>query len=134
VGLFLWWKMMQPVGVALVMDRASIFVNLAVAQIDWLETDGTQEGSISAHEHPQVRQLCIREGTACKRKDDRHDAELDVHPYRKSPDVDLSVCFLGNATFRSLLDEFLRIVLLNCLLLAVGTATPVDASPYKSEL
>src|SRR5579871_1503200 len=69
VGFFLWGKMMQPVGIALVMDRAPIFVNFAVAQIDWLETDGAQEGSISAHEHPQVCRLCIRECTACKRKD-----------------------------------------------------------------
>jgi len=43
---------MQTVGVALLMDRASIFVNFAVVQIDWLETDGTQEGLITAHEHP----------------------------------------------------------------------------------
>jgi hypothetical protein len=41
LGFFLRWKMMQPVGVALVMDRASIFVNFAAVQIDWLETDGT---------------------------------------------------------------------------------------------
>jgi hypothetical protein len=70
-SLFLWWKMIQPVGVALVMDRASIFVNFAVVQIDWLKTDGTQEGLISAHKHPQVRQLCIRECTSGKRKDNR---------------------------------------------------------------
>jgi len=52
VGFFLLWKMIQPVSVALVMGRASIFVNFALVQIDWLETDGTKEGMISAHEHP----------------------------------------------------------------------------------
>jgi len=52
MGSFLWWKMMQPIGVALLMDRASILVNFAAVQIDWLETDGAQEGSISTHEHP----------------------------------------------------------------------------------
>ena len=68
---------MQPIGVALVMDRTVIFVNFAVVQIDWLETDGTQEGSISTHEHPQVGQLCTRECAACKRKDNRRRAEFD---------------------------------------------------------
>ena len=86
---------MQPVGVALVMERAPISVNFAVAQIDWRETDGTQEGSISTLEHPQVRQLCIRECTACKRKENRRRFSVRYPRYGKSPEVDLGFRVVG---------------------------------------
>jgi len=37
VSFFLWWEIMQPIAVPMVMDRAFISVNFAVVQIDWLE-------------------------------------------------------------------------------------------------
>ena len=89
VSFFLWWKMIQPVGVALVMDRASVFVNFAVVQIDWLETDGTQEGLISAHEHsPKCGNYASGSVLPASEKIAEHDPEFYIHRYRKSPDVD----------------------------------------------
>jgi len=56
---------MHQVGVALVMDGAAIFVNFAVVQIDWLETEGTQEGLISTHEHPPQSWATMDHGVHC---------------------------------------------------------------------
>jgi len=83
------------------MDRASSFVNFAVVQIDWLETDGTQEGLISAHEHPpSVGNYASRGAVPASEKIIEHDAEFYIHRYRESSDVDLRFRVVGRL-FRS---------------------------------
>ena len=50
VGLFLWRSKEQPVCVALLMHKTAIFISFALAQVDRLETNGTEEGTLSAHQ------------------------------------------------------------------------------------
>ena len=79
------------------MDRASIFVNFAVVRIDWLETDGTQEGLISAHEDPPHKYGNYASANALRASEKRteHDAKFYIHRYRKSSDADSGIPVVG---------------------------------------
>jgi hypothetical protein len=48
-GPFLWRRIEELIGVAAFMHRTAIFINFALVQVDWLETNGTEEGTLSAH-------------------------------------------------------------------------------------
>jgi hypothetical protein len=68
-GPFLWRRIEELIGVAAFMHRTAIFISFALAQVDRLETNGTEEGTLSTHEStPMVMATIPLKWAAFKQK------------------------------------------------------------------